>query len=430
MSISHNSQNLELESLSDIWDIVDQKESLPLTSSIPSAQEIDQPIISRNGEIQNIEDKRRNSFTYLVQAAVKQMFPETQFGESGLIKGGSFCDFRTNTNITMNDLQQLEFKLKKLLAEDIGFDLKEVEYQDAITIFETNKQYYKIQQLREMYKIGIPSDEEEVFEDGDSVEQQIKKNCLKTDLAFSELEEYLIKESEYQDGVTLQTLVSDRNGKVIDFGGQYFFTINYDDNDGLQVFDDGSSLDYRSLRYNIISSVDFVGAASVRFIFAVAQSSTTDEEKLKVFSGKEFEIELKKSLLLDSLAELSNGTIAFGDEDFTKSILDLQNSHNESQTKYFTECYKKTKNMYFMYINGVLDVGDDQKKPENLITLLQIINNTNGEILLVDLYKNPIVKNTKYMQLFDFILDGVSRTKWSLVENEDVVGQRLKAIFL
>jgi len=141
--------------------------------------------ISHNS--QNLElDTKRHSFAHLMAAAVKQMFPEAQFGVGPVIENGTFYDFILPRTLIPEDLPLLEAKIKELLKRHLSYKVQELDLQDAITLFEKNEQPLKVELLNDLATKGTTSMSEEEradlvgeTRDGDAEVASTKGNGVK-----------------------------------------------------------------------------------------------------------------------------------------------------------------------------------------------------------------------------------------------------------
>lgn len=114
-------------------------------------------------------DTKRHSFAHLMAAAVKQLFPETQFGVGPVIETGCYYDFILPRTLIPEDLPLIEAKIKELLKRNLVFKVQEMELNEAITLFENANQPLKVELLNDLAARGTTSMSEEEradFEEG------------------------------------------------------------------------------------------------------------------------------------------------------------------------------------------------------------------------------------------------------------------------
>ena len=116
--------------------------------------------ISKNS--QNIAlDTKRHSFAHLMAAAVKQMFPESQFGVGPVLENGCYYDFILPRTLIPEDLPLIEAKIDGLLKRKLEFKVQEMSLSDAILLFERLNQPLKVELLNDLATRGTTSMSEE-----------------------------------------------------------------------------------------------------------------------------------------------------------------------------------------------------------------------------------------------------------------------------
>ena len=106
-------------------------------------------------------DTKRHSFAHLMAAAVKQMFPETQFGVGPVIETGCYYDFILPRTLIPEDLPLIEEKIKELMKRNLVFKVQEMELNEAVTLFENAGQPLKVELLNDLATRGTTSMSEE-----------------------------------------------------------------------------------------------------------------------------------------------------------------------------------------------------------------------------------------------------------------------------
>lgn len=116
--------------------------------------------ISKNS--QNIVlDTKSHSFAHLMATAVKQMFPEVQFGVGPVIETGCYYDFILPRTLIPEDLPLIENHIKELLKRNLVFKVQEMEPSEAIEMFENANQPLKVELLNDLDTRGTTSMSEE-----------------------------------------------------------------------------------------------------------------------------------------------------------------------------------------------------------------------------------------------------------------------------
>ena len=68
----------------------------------------------------------RHSCSHLMAAAVLSLFPKSKFGIGPTIENGFYYDIELGDNLSINDLSKLEKKMKKIIAQNLKFEKKEI----------------------------------------------------------------------------------------------------------------------------------------------------------------------------------------------------------------------------------------------------------------------------------------------------------------
>lgn len=115
------------------------------------------PPNSQNPEL----DKKRHSMAHLMAAAVKDMFPEAQFGVGPVIENGCYYDFILPRTLIPEDLPLIEAKMKEMLKQHLAYKVQEVSIEESIELFEKNGQPLKVELLNDLRTRGTTSMSEE-----------------------------------------------------------------------------------------------------------------------------------------------------------------------------------------------------------------------------------------------------------------------------
>jgi threonyl-tRNA synthetase len=91
----------------------------------------------------------RHSAAHVLAAAVLELFPNAKFGVGPVVENGFYYDFDLGKNLTAGDLPKIESKMREVVKRNIPFERQELSRDEAIKIFETLKQPYKVELLRE-----------------------------------------------------------------------------------------------------------------------------------------------------------------------------------------------------------------------------------------------------------------------------------------
>jgi threonyl-tRNA synthetase len=96
-------------------------------------------------------DLYRHSTAHLTANAVKRLFPTVQIGIGPAIEHGYYYDFLPERAFTPEDLTAIEAEMRKIVAEDNPVERLEMPKEEAIRIFEGQKDPLKVEIIR-----GIP----------------------------------------------------------------------------------------------------------------------------------------------------------------------------------------------------------------------------------------------------------------------------------
>ncbi len=91
-----------------------------------------------------------HSASHLMAQAVKRLYPEARYTIGPAIETGFYYDFDIPESISVEDLEKIESEMKKIVEEDLEVVREEVPHDDAIRLFESMGESYKVEMLREM----------------------------------------------------------------------------------------------------------------------------------------------------------------------------------------------------------------------------------------------------------------------------------------
>jgi threonyl-tRNA synthetase len=92
----------------------------------------------------------RHSTAHLTAQAVKRLFPEVQIGIGPPIENGYYYDFLPARPFTPEDLEKIEAEMRRIIAEDLSIERAEMPVDEAVAIFEEQKDPLKVQIAREI----------------------------------------------------------------------------------------------------------------------------------------------------------------------------------------------------------------------------------------------------------------------------------------
>ncbi|HTR05012.1 MAG TPA: TGS domain-containing protein, partial [Thermoanaerobaculia bacterium] len=93
----------------------------------------------------------RHSTAHLTANAVKRLFPTVQIGIGPAIENGYYYDFNPERPFTPEDLVAIEAEMRRIIAEDNTVERLDMSKDDAIRIFEGQKDALKVEIIK-----GIP----------------------------------------------------------------------------------------------------------------------------------------------------------------------------------------------------------------------------------------------------------------------------------
>ncbi len=103
----------------------------------------------------------RHSAAHVLAAAVKQMYPEAQFGVGPVIENGFYYDIKTATPISEEDLPRIEKTMREIINKKHDMVREEVSIPAAIELFEELNQSFKVELLDALRTKGTTKVSEE-----------------------------------------------------------------------------------------------------------------------------------------------------------------------------------------------------------------------------------------------------------------------------
>lgn len=115
--------------------------------------------IEEDGEIEILTDKSpealnllRHSTAHLMAQALRRLYPDIKFGVGPYIDNGFYYDTDSSQPITDADLPRIEKEMKKIVAENLPMEGRQVSREEALEIFKDDP--YKIELIND-----LPEDE-------------------------------------------------------------------------------------------------------------------------------------------------------------------------------------------------------------------------------------------------------------------------------
>lgn len=103
----------------------------------------------------------RHSVAHIMAHAVKELFPEVKVTIGPAIEEGFYYDFDKDEPFTEEDLQKIEKRMQQIIKSKNPFIRKEISKDEAIKLFDSLGESYKIEILQE-----IEDDKVSVYEEG------------------------------------------------------------------------------------------------------------------------------------------------------------------------------------------------------------------------------------------------------------------------
>jgi len=104
----------------------------------------------------------RHSAAHVMASAVQRLFSEAKFGVGPVIDFGFYYDMDIGRAVTPEDLEAIQVEMKKIVQENKPFLKSEMNIDEAIKLFESLKQPFKVELLNDLKEKGTTkiSDEE------------------------------------------------------------------------------------------------------------------------------------------------------------------------------------------------------------------------------------------------------------------------------
>ena len=91
-----------------------------------------------------------HSASHLMAQAVKRIYPQARPSIGPATAEGFYYDFDINKNFTPEDIENFEKEMKKIVGEDIEITREEMARADAIKLFQSENDIYKVEILNEI----------------------------------------------------------------------------------------------------------------------------------------------------------------------------------------------------------------------------------------------------------------------------------------
>ena len=95
-------------------------------------------------------DILRHSTSHLMAQAVRELYPDVKITIGPAIEDGFYYDFDYSRPFTQDDLTKIENKMKEIIKNDIPIIRMELPREDAIRLFDSMGETYKVEIIREI----------------------------------------------------------------------------------------------------------------------------------------------------------------------------------------------------------------------------------------------------------------------------------------
>ncbi len=129
-------------------------------------------IIQGGFRIKNSQDNNkealeiyRHSTSHIMAHAVKELYPDVKLAIGPAISDGFYYDFDSSNTFTNEDLPVIEEKMREIIKADRPFVRKEMSKKEAVELFSSMGEAYKVELLNEIQDDTVTVYEEDKFVD-------------------------------------------------------------------------------------------------------------------------------------------------------------------------------------------------------------------------------------------------------------------------
>jgi len=154
-----NGKTIEIQDGKTLLDVVAQLngKSKPVAAKINGILKDLRTIVTGTAQVELVsfdspegKDVFWHSASHLMAQAVKRLFPEVKVSIGPAIETGFYYDFDKPGGFTQEDLEKIEEMMRQIVTEDIPIVRKEIPRKDAIDLFSTMGEIYKVELLQEL----------------------------------------------------------------------------------------------------------------------------------------------------------------------------------------------------------------------------------------------------------------------------------------
>lgn len=169
-----NGKTIEIQDGKSLLDVVAQLngKGKPVAAKINGTLKDLRTIVTGTAQIELVsfdspegKDVFWHSASHLMAQAVKRLFPDVKVSIGPAIETGFYYDFDKPGGFTSEDLIKIEEMMNQIVTEDIPIVRKEIPRKDAIDLFSTLGEIYKVELLQE-----LSDDIVSLYEQGDFVD--------------------------------------------------------------------------------------------------------------------------------------------------------------------------------------------------------------------------------------------------------------------
>ncbi len=92
----------------------------------------------------------RHSASHIMAEAVKELFPDARLAIGPAIEDGFYYDFDVERPFTPEDLEKIEKRMQEIIKRNASFVREEISKKDAIKLFESKGEVYKVELINEL----------------------------------------------------------------------------------------------------------------------------------------------------------------------------------------------------------------------------------------------------------------------------------------
>src|SRR3989440_9609132 len=107
----------------------------------------------------------RHSTSHVMAQAVKRLFPDVKVAIGPAIEDGFYYDFAKSEPFTPEDLERIEATMREIVKDDLRFERREMDRQDAIALFRERQEPFQAELLE-----GIEAPRVSLYQQGEFID--------------------------------------------------------------------------------------------------------------------------------------------------------------------------------------------------------------------------------------------------------------------